>query len=105
MRLSDSSKMPTQPLRARLADMQRSANRTYRRNPVRCQVSREHHCGALAERISRGAIAHALGVAAGICPSRMTVISEFLQFSHLEQLAETLAAMRAIAQRAMQAGS
>jgi len=36
--------------------MQRFADSAYRRNAVSCQVSREHDHGALAERISCGAI-------------------------------------------------
>ena len=55
MGLSDGGKVPAQPLRARLADMERSADGPYRGNAISCQVSREHDCGALAERIGPGA--------------------------------------------------
>jgi hypothetical protein len=54
MRLGDSGKIPAQPLRPRLTDMQCDSDGPHRRNTVSCQVSREHGRGALAERISRG---------------------------------------------------
>lgn len=40
-----------QSLGARLADMQRSPDGSYRGNTISCQFSREHDCGLLSKRI------------------------------------------------------
>jgi hypothetical protein len=51
-----SREVPAQPLRPRLADMQRSPDSSYRRNAVSRQVSREHNHDTLAQRIGGKAI-------------------------------------------------
>lgn len=56
MRLGDGGEVPAQPLCARLANMQRSTDSAYRGNTISCQVSREHHRGALPKRIGHGTI-------------------------------------------------
>jgi hypothetical protein len=47
-------KVLAQPLCARLANMERGTDGTYRGNSLSCQVSREHHCGLLPKRINHG---------------------------------------------------
>jgi hypothetical protein len=51
MRLADCGKVRTQPLCTRLTDTQRGTDSPDRGNTVGCQISREHHRGALSERI------------------------------------------------------
>jgi hypothetical protein len=74
MGFSDGGKVPPQSLRARLADVQRSTDGAYRGNTVTCQVSREHRCGTLAERIDREAIVMRARLTASICALRMIII-------------------------------
>jgi hypothetical protein len=51
---SGCGKVLAQPLCARLANMERGTDGTYRGNSLSCQVSREHHCGLLSKRINHG---------------------------------------------------
>ena len=54
MRTGGCGKVLAQPLCARLANVERGTDGTYRGNSLSCQVSREHHCGLLPKRINHG---------------------------------------------------
>ena len=54
IRIGGCDKIVTQPLRARLADMQRCTDGTYRGNAIGCQFRREHYSGLLSKRIDDG---------------------------------------------------
>jgi hypothetical protein len=49
-------KVLAQPLCARLANMERCTDGTYRGKAISCELGREHHCGPLSERIDNGHI-------------------------------------------------
>ena len=51
MHVGGCGKVLAQPLRARLANVERCADGTYRGNVISCEFSREHHCGLLSQRI------------------------------------------------------
>ena len=54
IRIGSRGKVLAQPLRARLANMQRCTDGAYRGNAISCEFSREHHCGLLSKRIDHG---------------------------------------------------
>lgn len=75
MRIGGSGKVLAQPLCARLANMQRCPDGTYRGNAIGCQFSRECHCGLLSKRIGRGRTIMRARRGPDACPPRMTIKS------------------------------